>query len=68
MATPFVAAASALVLEKCTGMTDGGPGASIGDKVLAFLQANASPVIPGMGGASLLQAGAVTDPAAVCPT
>lgn len=66
MATPLVAAAVGLVLQRCPAITNGpATGSSVGDKVLALLQSTASPVIPGLG-ASLLQAGAAT--AASCPT
>jgi subtilisin family serine protease len=66
MATPYVAAAVALVLERCPAITNGSVnGASVADKVLTMLQSTASPSIAGMG-ASLVQAGTAT--AAACPS
>src|SRR5581483_608886 len=65
MATPFVSAAVALVLEHCPSIANGSTnGSSITDKVLALLQSTASPMIDDLG-AALLQAGAATS--AVCP-
>lgn len=67
MATPFVSAAVALVLQKCPSISNGDPnGSSIKDKVMSLLQSTASPVIPGLG-ASLLQAGAATASSVACP-
>jgi subtilisin family serine protease len=67
MATPFVSAAAALVLQKCPAITNGNPnGGSVKDKVMSLLQSTASPVIPGMG-ASLVQAGAATASTVACP-
>ena len=57
MATPFVAAAAALVLEQCPGLTP--------SQVQTRLMSSASPVISGLG-ASLVQAGAATNPALGC--
>lgn len=65
MATPYVAAVVALLLEHCPAITNGSAaGSSVADKVLAMLQSTASPAIPGLG-ASLVQAGAATT--ATCP-
>jgi subtilisin family serine protease len=65
MATPYVSAVVALVLQHCPAIANGAPnGSSVADKVLTVLQSTASPVIAGLG-ASLVQAGAAT--AAPCP-
>ncbi|MBM3670831.1 MAG: hypothetical protein FJW86_01395 [Actinobacteria bacterium] len=66
MATPYTAAAVALLLQHCPAITNGSAaGGSVADKVLATLQATASPEIAGLG-ASLVQAGALTT--VTCPT
>jgi subtilisin family serine protease len=66
MATPYVSAVVALVLQHCAAIVNGSAGgSSVADKVLTLLRSTASPSIPGLG-ARLVQAGAAT--AAACPS
>jgi len=65
MSTPFVAAAVALVLERCPAIDNGDPnGSSRHDKVITLLRSTATPMINALGARLLRVDRAVT---AACP-